>query len=116
MLDLNRITEGFRRLSGLSEDEVNECRELCKGAAEHILRLVPCVSGSNGGKAEFAAAALAHYRYLLKVMSDGTEQVSIGEVSVRYRSDRLQYAEKLYRDALSDIDGRVDDEFVFEGV
>ena len=73
MLDLNRITEGFRRLSGLSEDEVNECRELCKGAAEHILRLVPCVSGSNGGKAEFAAA-------------------------------------------VSDIDGRVDDEFVFEGV
>ena len=28
----------------------------------------------------------------------------------------MQYAEKLYRDALSDIDGRVEDEFVFEGV
>lgn len=114
-MDIEKIVEIFAGLSGLSEEEVCAFRFLCEVSADHICGLCADIGRENGGKAEFAAAALSYYRFILWSMTEGgTSELKIGEVSLKNTEKRLAYAEKLYKDALARLGKCADEEFVFE--
>ena len=73
----------------------------------------------TGGRAEYAAAALAYYRYTLAVLTDGNaSEVKIGDITVKsVGMDAVDAAEKLCRDAFDRLqDCLEDNSFVFKGV
>lgn len=114
-MDIERILEIFAGLSGLPEDEVSPYRFLCEVSAEHIRRLCTDSGKENGGKAEFAAAALSYYRFILWSMTEGgMKEMKIGDVSVKNNETRLMYAERLYKEALAGLGKCLDEDFVFE--
>lgn len=116
-MDMERVLEIFGSLTGLDEPSVTEYRFLCEMAFGNIKgRLKKTETEEDGGRADFAAAALAYYRYvLLSVTEAGT--VTVGEVSVRNQAERLEYADRLLLEALADIrELAEDDGFVFERI
>ena len=105
----------FQKLSGLSEDEGGAYRFLCEEAIAKVVS-VSEHTRSCGGQRELAAAALAYYRYVLLTMSNSSAAVKVGEVSIRKSENCLRFAEKLYKDAMAQLDGYAGEDFVFEGV
>lgn len=118
-MNIERVLEIFTGLSGLSEDSVFPLRFLCETAAEHIAdRTRSGAEGEYGGRLEFAAAALAYYRYILWSMTDGgAGDITVGDISLKNGGNRLEYAERLCREAFSELSGILDDNgFVFERI
>ena len=114
-MDIERVIRIFAGLSGIPEEEVYPYRFLCEVSAGHIRKLCADAEGENGGKSEFAAAALSYYRFVLWSMTEGgMKEMKIGEVSVKNNESRLMYAEKLYKDALAELGKCADEDFVFE--
>ncbi len=74
------------------------------------------VCGSNS-KLEFAAAALAYYRFVLWFSSENRQDITIGEISVRSSSQKIDYALKICEQAFGDIADIFDNGyFIFEGI
>ena len=114
-MDTDRVIAVFAVLSGLSEDEVREQRYLCEMSMDEITERLP-EGKSCGGREEYAAAALAYYRYVLWCITDGElNQIKVGELSSkRNGSAEIDAAEKLCRQAFSDIADLLEhDGFVF---
>ena len=93
----------FGSMAGTDEQETLDYRNLCEASMNSI------TDGSLSGgdlqdesALEFAAAAVAYYRYVLLCLStEGGNQIKVGDVSVRYSADRLEYAQRLMNEALS---------------
>ncbi len=102
-MNIERVKDHFIGLSGLSEEEAAPRRFLCEMSLDDIGEMLPeSPSQDMQEKAEYAAAALAYYRFILGLMtSGGTDSVTVGQVSVHYSPDRLEYAERLYNEALA---------------
>ena len=117
-MNIESVFDIFGKLSGLSEELVREQDFLCRMSAEDISARLRCTAEQCGGRAEYAAAALAYYRLVLRTMTDGgSEGMKVGDVSVQNGKDRLLYAERLYNDAIDGLKGRIgDDGFVFERI
>ena len=107
----------FGSLTGLDEPSALEYRFLCDMAFDNICsRLRDTGTEQDGGRAEFAAAALAYYRFVLLTLTEAG-CVTVGEVSVKNPGDRLEHAARLLQEALSDIHDLVEDDgFVFERI
>ncbi len=114
-MDTDRVIAVFAVLSGLSEDEVREQRYLCEMSMDEITERLP-EGKSCGGREEYAAAALAYYRYILWRMSDGGGQIKVGDISVSSGRERLEYAERIWKEALSRLGEGMDEDFVFRTV
>lgn len=117
-MNIETILTIFGGLAGLSEDEVIRFRFLCEMASDHLRERSRGGDEIGGSKWEFAAAALAYYRYVLWSMTDsGAGDIRVGEVSVRQQRERLIYAERLCREALAGLADELEDEgFVFERI
>ena len=117
-MNIERVFDIFGKLSGLSEELVREQDYLCRMSADDISARLRCTAEQCGGRAEYAAAALAYYRLVLWTMTDGgAEGIKIGDVSLQNGTDRLIYAERLYNEALDGLKGCIgDDGFVFERI
>ena len=109
----DRVLALFATLSGLSEDEVMESRYLCDMSMADIARMLPENTDCCGGKKEYAAAALAYYRYVMWSMTEAGTDVKVGDISVRSDRERLEYAERIWNEALSQLGEGLDDTFVF---
>ncbi len=116
-MNIERVLEIFGSLTGLSEDNIHKYRSLCELSAKHLQEMLKDGEESDdGGRVDFAAAALAYYRYVLWSVTDGGD-VTVGDVSVKNSSGRLAGAEALYKEALKDIRELIEDEgFVFERI
>lgn len=110
----------FSRLSGIDEENSVTFRFICETAQNYILsHLKPHTDmGSCSGRLEFAAAALAYYRYLLWSVTENGDSITIGEVSVKNTaSDKLSAAVSICEQAFADISDVFDNgNFVFQGV
>ncbi len=117
-MNIERVLDIFGSLSGLSEEFVKEQSMFCEMSAESISSRLTCPAEKCGGKAEFAAAALAYYRYVLWTLTDGgAEGIKVGDISISSGKSRLGYAERLWSEALNELKGLITDEgFVFEGI
>ena len=114
-MDIEKVVEIFAGLSGLSEEEVCPYRFLCEVSAEHIRRLCMDTGREYGGKAEFAAAALSYYRFILWSMTEGgAKEIRVGEMTEKNSENRLAYAERMYKEALAELGKDADGDFVFE--
>ena len=109
----DRVMAYFAALSGLSCEELFERRYLCEMSMVDINRMLPENADCCGGRKEYAAAALAYYRYVLWSIADGDTDVKVGDVSVKSDSERLAYAERILNDALSLLGEGLGDNFVF---
>ncbi len=112
-MDKDRVIELFATLSGLSEDEVGEYRYLCGISMAEISRMLPENAHGCGGREEYAAAALAYYRYVLWSVTECGGNIKVGDVSVGSESKRLEYAERIWKEALSQLGAEPNDSFVF---
>ena len=115
-MNIERVLEIFGSLTGLSENNIHKYRSMCELSAKHLQdMLVRGADSEDGGRVDFAAAALAYYRYVLWSETDGGD-ITVGDVSVK-NSSRLASAETLYKEALKDIKELIEDEgFVFERI
>lgn len=114
-MDIEKVVEIFAGLSGLSEEEVCPYRFLCELSAGHIMRSCTGIGRENGGKAEFAAAALSYYRFILWSMTEGgAKEIRVGEMTEKNSENRLAYAERMYKEALAELGKDADGDFVFE--
>lgn len=105
------VWELFAKLSGLTEEEVYRYEFLCQAAMEDVA--ARCSDEQEGGRQAFAAAALAYYRYVLLTLTDGGS-VTVGDVTVSDRGERLSSAQQLCREAFVSLGSPMDDDFVFE--
>ncbi len=120
-MDIERIYNIFCRLTGLDEDSGMKYFNFCTNAADHVAyRLSDSVNDPKcSSRAEFAAAALANYRYALSVLTDGTgSEIKVGDITMKNdAAGAVAAAEKLCREAFDDLKGYLTDEgFVFKGV
>ncbi len=119
-MDIENVTEIFCRLSGLDSDGALKFRFMCESALEHIVRKTRGAENiQRCGRFEFAAAALAYYRYVLWSMTNGEgDDISVGEISVKKSASRqLKAAEKLCCEAFQGISDIYEgDDFVFEKI
>lgn len=119
-MNIEDVVDIFGRLSGLSAEDILKFRFMCRTSYEYVNSHIK--SGTNmsvyGGRLCFAAAALAYYRYLLWSLTDGRDEIKIGEVSVKPVSGKqIEAAEKLYKDSFSAVsDVMCDEGFVFERI
>ena len=116
-MNIERVLGIFGSLTGLDEPSVTEYRFLCEMAFENIRnRLMDPETEEDGGRADFAAAALAYYRYVLLSVTEAGA-VTVGEVSVKNQAERLEFAHRLLQEALSELQElSMDDGFVFERI
>ena len=108
----------FCRLSGLDYEEAADFRFMCDTALSYIMSRIKHGSDTRcyGGRINFAAAALAYYRYVLWSLTDGAaNEVKVGEISVKHGgSSELEAADRLCREALADLGEILESEnFVF---
>ena len=120
-MNIDKVFDIFCRLAELDKNNSVRLRFLCEGSVRYVLYRMKnkanAVCGS--GRAEFAAAALAYYRYVLLSLTDGNGgSVKIGDISLKQSGfERADAAEKLCRDAFAEITDLIgDNEFVFKGV
>ena len=109
----------FSRLSGLQKEDSLKFRFLCETAYDYILAHLKQEASLDkcGSRLEFAAAALAYYRWILWSLTESGDDITVGEISVKPSSQKIEYALHICRQALGDIADVFDsDEFVFEGV
>lgn len=109
----------FSRLSGLDQENCIRFRFICETAKAFVSSKIKSGSDTsdNSGRLEFAAAALAYYRYILWSVTDGGD-VTVGEVSVKQSySEKLNASVKLCEEAFRDISDIIqNDGFVFERI
>lgn len=120
-MNIETILQLFCRLSGLDTAAVSENRFLCETALDLIQsRLDPEADLSGcGSRLNYAAAALAYYRYVLKNLTDGDlSEIKVGEISAKSSASReAEAAEKLCKDAFDGIRSLLQQEgFVFTSV
>ena len=118
-MDIENIISVFSRLSGSDEETSVNFRFMCETAKDYITaHLKPNSDTSScGSKLEFAAAALAYYRYILWSDTENGENITVGDISVKSSAERLEKAYKIYQQAVEDISDIFDNGcFVFEGV
>ena len=112
-MDTDRVLSIFAVLTGLSGRSMEEQRYLCGLSAAEVAEMIGEGADISCDRVEYAAAALAYYRYLLTAVSDPSSEIRVGEISVKKDASRLEYAERLYKEALADIGVSTDDDFVF---
>ena len=119
-MNIQIIEKIFRRLSDISPEETIGLRFLCEAAVDYIsCRLRNKEECVCGDRLEFAAAALAYYRYVLWEMTDGgMNEIKVGEISARRGGTAaVDAAEKLCREAFDNIRDLLEPEgFVFTSV
>ena len=119
-MDVNNVLDIFRRLSGLDSEQAAYYMSFCTGAVSYVSsRLSGDADSSVTGQAEYAAAALAYYRYMLMDASNNlSSEMKVGDISMKADAFRAaDAAEKLCRDAFSAISRYLTDEdFAFRGV
>lgn len=119
-MNIQRVETIFRRLSGLSPEEIIGLRFLCEAAVDYVnSRLKNKEEGACGDRPEFAAAAFAYYRYVLWKLTDGElNEIRVGEISSKRNSaSELEAAERLCREAFFDIRDLIEPEdFIFTSV
>ena len=81
-MDTDKVFAVFAKLTGLSENEAREHGYLCDMSIDEITARLPEGDISCGGRAEYAAAALAYYRYVLWSMTDAAANIKVGEITV----------------------------------
>ena len=94
----------FGSMAGTDEQETLDYRNLCEAAMNRLTGEQQTQSDvqEEQSSVEFAAAAVAYYHYMLLCLSaEGGNQIKVGDVSVRYSADRLEYAQRLMNEALS---------------
>ncbi len=118
-MNIDTVTEIFGKLSGLDPRELAGFQFLCISAADTLVQNIVSdgIDDHYQGKIEFAAAALAYYRYVLWLMSS-CDDVSVGEISVKKSTaSRLDAAKKLFDEAVQNIsDIYKGDGFFFENI
>lgn len=118
-MDIENIISVFSRLSGIDEESSVMLRFICENTQDYIISHLKPDADICGcsSKLEFAAAALAYYRYILWSDTENGENITVGDISVKGSAERLEKAYRIYRQAVSDISDIFDDGcFVFEGV
>lgn len=118
-MNIENIISVFSRLSGIDQESSVTLRFICENTFNYILsHLKPDADICRcSSKLEYAAAALAYYRYILWHDTENGENITVGDISVKSSADRLEKAYTIYRQAVSDISDIFDDGgFVFEGV
>ena len=91
---------------------------MCDTALNYIMSRIKkdAVIGCCDSRINFAAAAIAYYRYVLWSLTDGVaNEVKVGEISIKHGgSSELDAADRLCREALSDLEDILESEnFVF---
>ena len=118
-MDIENIISIFSRLSGIDEESSVTLRFSCENTRSYIIsHIKPDIDICGcSGKLEFAAAALAYYRYILWSDTENGENITVGDISVKSSAERLEKAYKIYQQAVEDISDIFDNGcFVFEGV
>ncbi len=119
-MNIERVFLIFSRLADLEPEQAVALRFMCEAAVDQVCSYRKNSKEACGsGRAEFAAAALAYYRYVLWSLTDGEgSEIRIGDISMKQKSaDCLAAAERLCREAFEDaglLSAR--DVFVFEGI
>lgn len=120
-MDIEKIVQIFCRLSGIDSEDAVGFRFMCETALSYVMSHIKHDADTRGcgGRINFAAAALAYYRYVLWSLTDGQlNEVKVGDISVKRTGNReLDAADKLCREAFSNISDILEnDEFVFKGI
>ena len=117
-MDIENIISVFSRLSGSDEETSVNFRFMCETAKDYITaHLKPNSDKSScGSKLEFAAAALAYYRYILWSITESGGDITVGDVSVKSSSSILANAQKICEQAFADISDVFDNGYFVFGV
>lgn len=122
-MNIENVMDIFRKLSGLDTKNVLKFRFMCDSALDGLTAKLRSDKNLNAysGRIEFAAAALAYYRYVLWSLAEGIgEDITVGEISVKKASsssEQLKAAERLCREAFENIGDIYDyDGFIFERI
>lgn len=120
-MNIEIIFDIFCRLAELEKDNSVRLRFLCEGSMRYVLHRITDKSKleCDSGRAEYAAAALAYYRFVLLSLTDGNgSEIKVGDISVKQSGfEKISAAEKLCRDAFAEITDLIgDNDFVFKGV
>ncbi|MBR2177148.1 MAG: hypothetical protein IJ861_09425 [Clostridia bacterium] len=120
-MDIEKVFAIFCRLSGLNEEESVGLRFICESSLDHVRSRLKCGVDIRHfcGRIEYAAAALAYYRYVLWGMTDGAgNEIKVGDISVKGRGiAQLEAAEKFCKEAFDSLSSIIsDNHFVFEGI
>lgn len=119
-MDMKIIMKLFHGLSGVSYRLCSGLAFMCEMAKTSIENGITDTARAEQYKyqLEYAAAALAYYRYCLWSYCTDSEEVKIGEVTVKTSTrEQTEAALALYNEALKNIAVVFDDGgFVFEGV
>ncbi len=117
-MNMEEILRIFCRLSGLDYEDAADFRFMCDTALSYIRARIKHGSDIEfyGGRINFAAAALAYYRYVLWSLTDGVaNEINVGEIRVKHGgSSELEAADKLCRETFADLGDILESEnFVF---
>lgn len=118
-MNIENIISVFSRLSGSDEETSVNFRFMCENAQDHIISHIKPNSDTSscGSKLEFAAAALAYYRYILWSVAESGGDITVGDVSVKSSSAVLANAQRICEQAFADISDVFDNGyFVFGAV
>lgn len=120
-MELEVVFLTFVKLSGLNVADASEYRFLCEAAVRYLKSRLKddTDSGKYADSLNYAAAASAYYRYVLRKLSDEpSSELRVGEIlSKRNTLDEIKAAELLCRQAFNDIGMLLkDDGFVFEAI
>ena len=117
-MDIENIISVFSRLSGSDEETSVNFRFMCENAKDYIISHLKPDSDVNSccGKLEFAAAALAYYRYILWSITESGGDITVGDISVKSSSSILANAQKICEQAFSDISDVFDNGYFVFGV
>ncbi len=120
-MNIETIIEIFGRLAGLEAEEATDFRFMCESSVGYITsRLKSGVDISHRcSRLEFAAAALAFYRFILWRLTDGgSNEVKVGDISVKESAaNQIDAAEQLCKEAFSAINDILEPtDFVFRGI
>lgn len=117
-MNMEEIIRIFCRLSGLDYEEATDFRFMCDTALAYIMSRIKKGTDTKccGSRINFAAAALAYYRYVLWSLTDGVvNEINVGEIRVKHGGvSELEAADRLCREAFNDLKDILEDEnFVF---
>lgn len=104
-MEIEKVMDLFSRLTGLAPDECTALRFMCEAAASQVRSMRKDQKKQHHcEKYDYAAAALAYYRFVLWSLTNGDgSEIRVGDISMRENSkQRLDAAEKLCREAFID--------------
>lgn len=118
-MNVENVMRMFGKFAGIDEDDVTEYRFLCESSVENIsAKTLVTETENDKSRLEYAAAVLAYYRYVLLSFTDESGgSITVGEISIKNPEKRLEYAERMLKEALDDIKAITgDNDFVFERI